>query len=58
MSTYEVRQSQFNEMKNSTICHARSKQIEIWHHFVRQNIQSKKFDFMYCHTSENMDGIY
>ena len=38
--------------------HARSKHIEIQHHFVRENLQSKEIDLMYCNTDENAVDMF
>jgi hypothetical protein len=46
------------KLENNPIYHARSKHIETQHHFVREKIQSKEIDLMYCNTNENMDDIF
>ena len=38
--------------------HARTKHIEIQHHFVREKIQSKEIDLIHCNTDENMVDIF
>lgn len=37
---------------------ARSKHIEIQHHFVREEMQSKEIDLVYCNTNENVANIF
>ena len=38
--------------------HARSKHIEIEHHFVREKMQSKEINLVYCNTNENVVDIF
>lgn len=38
--------------------HARSKHMEIQHHFVREKIESKEIDLIYCNTSDNVADIF
>ena len=38
--------------------HARSKHIELQHHFVREQIDSKEIELNYCSTSENVVDIF
>ena len=40
------------------IYHARTKRIELQHHFVRENIQSNEINLVYCNTSENVTDIF
>ena len=40
------------------IYHARTKHIEIQHHFVREKIQSKEIDLIYCNTTDNVADIF
>ena len=40
------------------IYHARTKHIEIQHHFVREKIQSNEIDLIYCNTNDNMADIF
>ena len=46
------------KLENNLVYHVRSKHIEIQHHFVRENIQSKENDFLYCNTNESVDCIF
>ena len=38
--------------------HARTKHIEIQHHFVREKIQSNEIDLIYCNTIDNVGHIF
>jgi hypothetical protein len=40
------------------VYHARSKHIEAHYHFVREKIQSKEIDLIYCNTNENVADIF
>ena len=40
------------------IYHARTKHIEIQHHFVREKIQEKEIVLTYCNTIENVANIF
>ena len=40
------------------IYHARSKQIELQHHLMRENIYSKEIELTYCSTSGNVVDIF
>jgi KUP system potassium uptake protein len=46
------------KLANNPMYHARTKHIEIQHHFVREKIQSKEIDLIYCNTDENMADIF
>ena len=46
------------KLENNPVFHARSKHIEIQHHFVRENLQSKEIDLMYCNTDENAVDMF
>jgi hypothetical protein len=46
------------KLANNPMYHARTKHIEIQHHFVRKKIQSKEIDLIYCNTDENMANIF
>jgi len=46
------------KLTNNPIYHPRSKHIETQHHFVREKIQSKEVNLMYCNTNENMAKIF
>jgi hypothetical protein len=46
------------KLPNNPIYHVRSKHIEIQHHFVREKLQSKEIDLMYCNTNVNMVDIF
>lgn len=37
--------------------HARSKHIDIWHHFIRENITSNKVSVTYCAIEDNTADI-
>ena len=40
------------------IYQARTKHIEIQHHFVREKIQEKEIDLTYCKTTDNVADIF
>jgi hypothetical protein len=46
------------KLAKNQINHARPKHIETRHHFVKEKIQSKEIDLMYCNTNENMADIF
>ena len=46
------------KLANNLVYHARSKHIEIQHHFVREKMQSKEIDLIYCNTNENVADIF
>ena len=46
------------KLENNLVYHARSKLIETQHHFVKEKIQSREIELMYCKTSENMVDIF
>ena len=38
--------------------HARTKDIELQHHFIREKIESKEVKLVYCNTSDNVTDIF
>ena len=46
------------KLAHNSIYHARTKHIEIQHHFVREKIQSKEIDLSYCNTTDNVVDIF
>ena len=46
------------KLEHNPMYHARSKHIEIQHHFVREKIESKEIDLIYCNTSDNVANIF
>ena len=46
------------KLVHNPIYHARTKHIEIQHHFVREKIQSKEIDLIYCNTTDNVSDIF
>jgi hypothetical protein len=46
------------KLAHNPIYHARTKHIEIQHHFVREKIQSKEIDLIYCNTTDNVADIF
>jgi hypothetical protein len=46
------------KLANNLVYHARSKHIETQHHFIREKMQSKEIDIIYCNTNENMVDIF
>ena len=43
---------------HTTLYHAKSKHIELQCHFVREKIESKEIEFIYCNTSDNVAHIF
>ena len=41
-----------------SLYHARTKHIELQHHFIREKIESKEIELIYCNTSENVADIF
>lgn len=46
------------KLKNDPIYHARTKHIDIQHHFVREKVKSKEIDLSCCNTNENVANIF
>jgi hypothetical protein len=46
------------KLAHNPVYHARSKHIELQHHFVREKIESKEIDLIYCNTSDNVADIF
>ena len=46
------------KLVDSHVYHARSKNIETQHHFVREKVQSKEIGLTYCNTDENVADIF
>ena len=46
------------KLTHDSIYHARTKHIEIQHHFVREKIHSKEIDLIYCNTTDNVAAIF
>ena len=46
------------KLEHNPIYHARTKHIEIQHHFVREKIQSNEIDLIYCNTTDNVADIF
>ena len=46
------------KLAHNPIYHARTKHIEIQHHFVREKIQWKDVDLIYCNTTDNVASIF
>ena len=46
------------KLAKNPIYHARTKHIETQHHFVREKLQSKEIDLLYCNTNENVANIF
>ena len=45
-------------LAHNPVYHARSKHIELQHHFVREKIESTEIELTYCSTSENVADIF
>ena len=43
------------KLANNPMYHVRSKHIQIQHHFVREKMQSKEINLVYCNKNENVD---
>ena len=46
------------KLAHNPIYHARTKHIEIQHHFVREKILEKEIDLIYCKTIDNVADIF
>ena len=46
------------KLAHNLVYHARSKHIELQHHFVRENIESKEIELTYYSTSGNVVDIF
>ena len=46
------------KLAHNPVYHARSKQIELQHNFVREKIKSQEIEFIYCNTSENVVDVF
>ena len=46
------------KLAHNPVYHARSKHIELQHHFVRETIESQEIELIYCNTSENVVDIF
>ena len=46
------------KLAHNPIYHAKTKHIEIQHHFVREKIQSNEIDLIYCNTTDNVSNIF
>lgn len=45
------------KLDNNIVYHTRSKHIKTHHHFVREKMQSKEIELVYCNTNENVAKI-
>ena len=46
------------KLAHNPIYHAKSKHIELHYHFVREKIESKEIELIYCNTSDNFVDIF
>ena len=46
------------KLAHNPVYHARSKHIELQHHFMREKIEPKEIELTYCSTSENVADIF
>lgn len=46
------------KLADNPIYHARSKHIELQHHFFKEKIESQEIELIYCNTSENVADIF
>ena len=46
------------KLAHNPIYHARTKHIELQHHFIRENIESKEIKLIYCNTSDTVANIF
>jgi len=46
------------KLAHNPIYHARSKHIMLEHHFVREKIEPKEIDLIFCNTNDNMADIF
>ena len=45
-------------MAHNPFYHTRSKHIELQYHFVREKIEYKEIELIYCNTSDNVADIF
>ena len=46
------------KLAHNLVYHARTKHIELQHHFMRENIESKEIKLIYTNTSDNVVEIF
>ena len=46
------------KLAHNPVYHARTKHIELQHHFIREKIESKEIKLIYCNTSDNVVDIF
>ena len=46
------------KLAHNPFYHARSKHIDLQHHFVREKIESKEIELIYCNTSDDVVDIF
>ena len=46
------------KLAHNLVYHARSKHIELQHHFVREKIESQEIELLYFNTNENVVDIF
>ena len=46
------------KLAHNPIYHARTKHIELQHHFIIENIEPKEIKLIYCNTSDNVTDIF
>ena len=47
-----------SKLAHNPVYHARTKHIELQHHFIREKIESKEIKLIYCNTSDNVPDIF
>ena len=45
------------KLAHNPVYHARSKHIELQHHFFREEIESQEIELIYCNTSQNFVDV-
>lgn len=45
-------------MKKNLVHHKREKHIDVWHHFLRDNIEKGNFSIKFCYTEKQIAYIF
>ena len=46
------------KLAHNLVCHARTKHIDLQHHFITEKIECKEIKLIYCNTSDNVVDIF
>jgi kynurenine formamidase len=45
-------------LSHNTVTHSHAKHIDIWHHFIHEQVASSKIDLQYCSTKKMVVDIF